>query len=303
VTESVALTPHPDLKIISSRVFRGPNVWHYEPAIQLVVDLGVLEDFPTNKLPGFADALVERLPGLMNHTCSRGRRGGFVERLHEGTWVGHVAEHVALQLQQAVGHDMRRGKTRQVKGERGRYNVIYAYYDESVGLAAGELAVRLVNHLIVPDPGFDFDEALERFIVRGERTAFGPSTQAIVEEAVSRDIPYLRLNRASLVQLGQGVHQKRIRATMTSQTPSVAVDIASNKELTLCWRLQGCQFLDRNRSVPSTTRCDWPTALATRWSSSRSTGTMAAASCSISAVIPTYAAPSTLPSQSHETAW
>ena len=147
--------------------------------------------------------------------------------------MGHVAEHVALQLQQAVGHDMRRGKTRQVKGERGRYNVIYAYYDESVGLAAGELAVRLVNHLIVPDPGFDFDEALERFIVRGERTAFGPSTQAIVEEAVSRDIPYLRLNTASLVQLGQGVHQKRIRATMTSQTPSVAVDIASNKELTL----------------------------------------------------------------------
>ena len=152
MSQSVAPSPHPDLKIISSRVFRGPNIWHYEPAIQLVVDLGVLEDFPTNKLPGFADALVERLPGLMNHSCSRGRRGGFVERLHEGTWVGHVAEHVALQLQQTVGHDMRRGKTRQVKGERGRYNVIYAYYDESVGLAAGELAVRLINHLISPDP-------------------------------------------------------------------------------------------------------------------------------------------------------
>ena len=233
MTESTAPTPHPDLKIISSRVYRGPNVWHYEPAIQLVVDLGVLEDFPTDKLPGFADALVERLPGLANHTCSRGRRGGFVERLHEGTWVGHVAEHVALQLQQAVGHDMRRGKTRQIKGERGRYNVIYAFNDESVGLAAGELAVRLVNDLIVPDPEFDFEAELERFIVRGERTAFGPSTQAIVEEAVSRDIPFLRLNAASLVQLGQGVHQKRIRATMTSQTPSVAVDIASNKELTL----------------------------------------------------------------------
>ena len=128
---------------------------------------------------------------------------------------------------------MRRGKTRQVKGVRGRYNVIYAYYDESVGLAAGELAVKLVNDLISPDPDFDFEAELERFIVRGERTAFGPSTQAIVDEAVSRDIPYLRLNTASLVQLGQGVHQKRIRATMTSQTSSVAVDIASNKELTL----------------------------------------------------------------------
>ena len=233
VPETGGSTPKPDLRIISSRVYRGPNVWHYEPAIQLVVDLGVLEDFPTNKLPGFADALVERLPGLQNHSCSRGRRGGFVERLHEGTWVGHVAEHVALQLQQSVGHDMRRGKTRQVKGVRGRYNVIYAYYDESVGLAAGELAVKLVNHLISPDPDFDFEAELERFIVRGERTAFGPSTQAIVDEAVSRDIPYLRLNTASLVQLGQGVHQKRIRATMTSQTSSVAVDIASNKELTL----------------------------------------------------------------------
>ena len=117
----------------------------------------------------------------------------------EGTWVGHVAEHVALQLQQTVGHDMRRGKTRQIKGERGRYNVIYAFNDESVGLAAGELAVRLVNDLIVPDPEFDFEAELERFIVRGERTAFGPSTQAIVEEAVSRDIPFLRLNAASLV--------------------------------------------------------------------------------------------------------
>jgi cyanophycin synthetase len=223
----------PDLKILSSRVYRGPNVWHYEPAIQLVVDLGELEDYPTDKIPGFADALVAALPGLKNHSCSRGRRGGFVERLHEGTWLGHVAEHVALQLQQEVGHDMRRGKTRQVKGERGRYNVIYAYNDESVGLAAGQLAVRLVNHLVSPDPEFDFEQALEEFIVRGERTAFGPSTQAIVEEAVSRDIPYLRLNSASLVQLGQGVHQKRIRATMTSQTPSIAVDIASNKELTL----------------------------------------------------------------------
>ena len=96
------------------------------------------------------------------HTCSRGRRGGFVERLEEGTWVGHVAEHVALQLQQSVGHDMRRGKTRQVKGVRGRYNVIYAYFDESVGLAAGELAVRLVNDLIEHDPDFDFEAELER---------------------------------------------------------------------------------------------------------------------------------------------
>ena len=120
--------------------------------------------------------------------------------------------------QQVVGHDIRRGKTRQVKGEPGRYNVIYGYVDEQVGLAAGRLAVRLVNHLVQADPEFDWDAELEAFILRAERTAFGPSTQAILDEAVSRDIPWIRLNQYSLVQLGQGVHAKRIRATMTSAT-------------------------------------------------------------------------------------
>ena len=249
MTETAAATPRPELKILSSRVYRGPNVWHYEPAIQLVVDLGVLEDFPTNLIPGFTEGLLERLPGLRNHTCSRGRRGGFVERLEEGTWLGHVSEHVALQLQQSVGHDMRRGKTRGVKGVRGQYNVIFAYSDESVGLAAGELAVRLVNDLVEHDPEFDFEAELESFIIRGERSAFGPSTQAIIDEAVSRDIPFIRLNSSSLVQLGQGVHQKRIRATMTSNTSSVAVDIASNKELTLTLLASAGLPVPRSQSV------------------------------------------------------
>ena len=207
-------------------------MWSYERAIHLVVDLGSLEDFPTDTLPGFTETLLGLLPGLREHSCSRGRRGGFVERLTEGTWLGHVTEHVALQLQQEVGHDLRRGKTRQVEGERGRYNVIYGYVDEQVGLAAAELAVRLVNHLVRPDPELDFEAELESFIVRAERTAFGPSTQAILDEAVSRDIPWIRLNKHSLVQLGQGVHQKRVRATMTSQTSSIAVDVASDKDLT-----------------------------------------------------------------------
>ena len=138
----------------------------------------------------------------MNHTCSRGRRGGFAERLYEGTWVGHVAEHVALQLQQTVGHDMRRGKTRQVKGERGRYNVIFAYYDESVGLAAGELAVRLVNHLIVPDPAststkrWSSSSCVESGPHSGRRRRRS-------WRAVGRDIPSTA-QHASLV-LGQGV--------------------------------------------------------------------------------------------------
>ncbi|MFL6063390.1 MAG: cyanophycin synthetase [Friedmanniella sp.] len=225
-------TPAPDLKIIETRVYRGPNVWSYDPAIHLVVDLGSLENFPSNTIPGFTERLLADLPRLDQHHCSRGRKGGFLERLDEGTWLGHIAEHVALQLQQEAGHDMRRGKTRQVKGSPGHYNVVYAYADEAVGLAAGELAVRFVNHLVQPDPDFDFTTELEKFIKQAERTAFGPSTQAIVDEAVSRDIPWIRLNKASLVQLGQGVHAKRIRATMTSETGSIAVDVASDKDLT-----------------------------------------------------------------------
>ncbi|MBP6996411.1 MAG: cyanophycin synthetase [Phycicoccus sp.] len=223
----------PELRIVESRVYRGGNIWSYDPAVHLVVDLGVLEGYPTDTIPGFTDRLVDLLPGLDNHTCSRGVKGGFIERMREGTWVGHVAEHIALQLQQEVGHDQRRGKTRGIKGQPGRYNIIYGFTDEGVGVAAGRLAVRLVNDLVAHDDGFDFETELEDFIRRGERTAFGPSTAAIIEEAVSRDIPYIRLNSASLVQLGQGVHAQRIRATMTSKTGALAVDIASDKDLTI----------------------------------------------------------------------
>ncbi|GAA1907471.1 cyanophycin synthetase [Lapillicoccus jejuensis] len=222
----------PDLRVVESRVYRGPNLWSYDRAIHLVVDLGVLEGYPSDTLPGFTDGLLEALPGLRRHGCSRGHAGGFVERLEEGTWLGHVAEHIALQLQSEAGHDQRRGKTRAVRGRPGHYNVIYGYTDETVGLAAGRLAVRLVNHLVQPQDDFVFGEALDDFLRLAQRTAFGPSTAAIIEEAASRDIPWIRLNSASLVQLGQGVHQQRIRATMTSQTSSLAVDIASDKDLT-----------------------------------------------------------------------
>jgi cyanophycin synthetase len=221
----------PDLRVLETRVYRGPNYWSYEKAVHLLVDLGSLEDWPSNTLPGLVDELLGLLPGLADHTCSTGRRGGFVDRLREGTWLGHVAEHVALQLQREAGGEQRRGKTRSA-GERGRYHVIYGYSDDRVGVAAGSLAVRLLNHLVAEEPGFEFEAAMERFILDAERTAFGPSTQAILDEASSRDIPFMRLNEYSLVQLGQGVHQQRIRATMTSRTSSLAVDVASDKELT-----------------------------------------------------------------------
>jgi cyanophycin synthetase len=230
---AVADRPAPSLRIVDQRVLRGPNYWAREPVVRMLVDLGVLEQYPSNLLPGFTDALIELLPSLEDHACSLGRRGGFISRLRDGTWAGHIAEHVALELQNLAGTDVRHGKTRGA-GPVGQYNVIYEYREESVGLEAGRLAVDLVNHLVDPtgSPAYDLLAELERLIRLAERSAFGPSTQALIDEAVSRDIPYIRLDRHSLVQLGQGVHQQRIRATMTSRTSGIAVDIASDKGLT-----------------------------------------------------------------------
>ncbi len=228
---SAGKKPRGSLRIIETRVYRGPNYWSYDPTIKLVVDLGVLEEFPTNLLPGFTEALLSMLPGVGQHSCSTGRAGGFAKRLKDGTWVGHVAEHIALQLQRDAGTEVGRGKTRST-GEPGRYHVVYSYAEESVGLAAGRLAVRLVNHLVEPEKDFNLATEFEQLVLLAERAAFGPSTQALLDEASLRDIPWIRLNEQSLVQLGHGIHQKRIRATMTSSTSSLGVDIASDKKLT-----------------------------------------------------------------------
>jgi cyanophycin synthetase len=221
----------PDLKIVATYVFRGPNYWSYEPSVRLLVDLGNLEDWPSNTIRGFNTKLLKALPGVGQHSCSLGKVGGFAARLDDGTWLGHVAEHVALELQRESGAHISRGKTRSA-GAPGQYNVIFGYAEEQVGLAAGRLAVRLVNHLVKAEPGFDFPAELEALILLAERRQFGPSTQAIIDEALGRDIPFIRLNESSLVQLGQGKYQQRIRATMTSKTSALAVDIAGDKKMT-----------------------------------------------------------------------
>jgi len=221
----------PDLRILESQVLRGPNYWSYEPAIRLLVDLGSLEYWPSNTLPMFNDALIDLLPGIKDHGCSLNRPGGFIERLKDGTWLGHVAEHVAIELEREAGGSTTRGKTRKA-GAVGQYNVIYGYNEEQVGVAAGKLAVRLVNHLVEANPTFDFIAETESLVLLAERAAFGPSTQAILDEAARRDIPYIRLNDESFVQLGQGKYQQRIRATMTSRTSALGVDIAGDKKLT-----------------------------------------------------------------------
>lgn len=222
------------LEIRQTTVYRGPNLWARMPAILLELDIGELEDRPTNQIPGFYEHLTELLPSLYDHACSIGKPGGFLQRMRQGTWMGHVAEHVALELQNLAGAEVVRGKTRGT-GERGVYNVVYQYVQEDVGLAAGRLAVRLLNHLIYKtEPGFDFVTELEEQVIRvAERLAYGPSTGAIVTEAERRGIPVLRLDpRRSLVQLGHGAYQKRFWATVTSSTANIAVDIAGNKELT-----------------------------------------------------------------------
>lgn len=209
-------------------------MWARMPVILFLVDIGDLEDRPTNKIPGFYEHLTEHIPSLYDHGCSLGRPGGFLQRLREGTWMGHVLEHVALELQNLAAAEVSRGKTRGT-GERGVYNVVYHYEQEDVGLAAGRLAVRLLNYLVFgTEPGFDFVRELEDGVIRvAERMAYGPSTGAIVSEAERRGIPVLRLDpRRSLVQLGHGCYQQRVWATVTSRTANIAVDIASNKELT-----------------------------------------------------------------------
>jgi len=221
------------LQIRETAVFRGPNVWARMPVIHYVIDIGELEERPSNKIPGFYEQLVEYIPSLYDHGCSIGKPGGFLKRLREGTWMGHVMEHVALEVQNLAGAEVGRGKTRGA-GEKGIYHVTFQFDQEDVGLAAGQLALRLLNHLVYKtEPDFDYQTELEIVIKVAERLAYGPSTGAIVQEGKRRGIPVIRLDpKRSLVQLGHGKYQHRIWATVTSETANISVEVAKNKELT-----------------------------------------------------------------------
>lgn len=230
------------MKVLESRTFVGPNPWAHFPVMQLVVDLGILEEWPSVRLDGFAERLVAALPSLRQHGCSYGEPGGFVRRLTEGdgTWLGHVLEHVAIELQNLAGATVTFGKTRGT-GEPGRYNVVYEYEETRCGEQAGKLGLWLILSLLPVElraqiPAalveLSFREELEDYIRLTQRRALGPSTMSLVRAAQERDIPWLRLNDQSLVQLGHGKYQKRIQATVTSETRHIAVQIASDKEET-----------------------------------------------------------------------
>ena len=232
------------MRILERSVYVGPSLYAHFPVIKLELDLGALEAWPTAKLGAkFIDGLVAALPGLAEHGCSYREPGGFIRRMREGegTWLGHVLEHVAIELQNVAGESVTFGKTRSIGEHRpGVYTVVYEYVQREEGIAAGELGLRLLCSLLPPDlrpsgsvpEGWEFDSARDEFIRYAQRRALGPSTASIVRAAEQRNIPWLRLNQQSLVQLGHGKYQQRIQATVTGRTPHIAVELASDKEET-----------------------------------------------------------------------
>jgi len=230
------------MKVLERAVYAGPSLYARFPVIRMRMDIDELEEWPTARLgDSFIESLLDALPGLREHGCSFQEPGGFVRRLteDEGTWIGHVLEHVAIELQNSAGQDITFGKTRSTDQPR-VYDIVYEYEAEKVGVEAGRLAIQLIQSLLPENlrtdgllPS-DFDFATERddFIRFAQRTAFGPSTASLIRAAEERDIPWLRLNQYSLVQLGHGKFQQRIQATVTSRTPHIAVEVASDKEET-----------------------------------------------------------------------
>ncbi len=230
------------MKILATNVYVGPNQYAHFPVIRHQIDLGILEQWPSAKLgKDFIDGLITALPGLEDHGCSYDVAGGFIRRLKEdeGTWFGHIWEHVMLELQNLAGSNVTFGRTRSMETE-GCYNVVFQYKQRDVGLGASRIGRQLLFSLLPADlketlageieENFDFADERNEFIHFAQRKEFGPSTQSLVDAAEARNIPWLRLNEYSLVQFGHGKYQQRIQATITSKTPHIAVEISCDKE-------------------------------------------------------------------------
>ena len=229
-----------DIKFLEIRHLRGPNIWTYRPVIEAVVDIGELEDYPSNTIPGFVDRLKAFLPSLIEHRCSYGERGGFLRRLEEGTWPGHILEHVSLELQNLAGMPGGFGKARQTS-IRGVYKVVIRAWHEDVTRACLEAGRELVLAAI-RDTSFDVAANVERLRDMAERKLLGPSTGCIVEAATSKErrIPAIRmLSTGNLVQLGYGVRSRRIWTAETDRTSAIAETISRDKDLTKTL-LQSC---------------------------------------------------------------
>jgi len=218
------------MKIESIKVLRGPNQWARFPVLEVRVDLGWLEDFPSHTLAGFNDRLMAWLPSMIEHRCSIGERGGFFQRLRTGTWMGHILEHVTLELQTLAGTSVGYGRARETK-TRGVYNVIIEYQHERFAIACLHAAHTLLTAAIAGE-AFDVTQAVRQLREQLLEERLGPSTRSIVEAAQRREIPARRLNGGSLVRLGIGAKQRRILAAETDGTSAIAESIAQDKELT-----------------------------------------------------------------------
>lgn len=218
------------MKIRYINAMRRPNYWsiNRHKLIVMVLDLEEMEQKPSNKIDGFKERLEAMFPGMYEHRCSVGTPGGFFQRVEEGTWMGHVIEHIALETQTLAGMDVGFGRTRSY-GEEGVYNVVFAYMEEEVGRFAAKSAVAICEALI-SGAAYDLEADIQRMREIRQAERLGPSTGSIIEEAESRNIPWIRLNKYSLCQLGYGANQKRIQATVTSETSSIGVELACDKE-------------------------------------------------------------------------
>lgn len=220
------------MNIEKIQALRGPNIWSIrrKKLIQMRLDLQEMENFPTNKIDGFRERIEKLIPSLISHRCSEGVEGGFFHRVEEGTWMGHVIEHIALEIQTLAGMDVGFGRTRETKTP-GVYNIVFNYLEENAGVFAAEESVKIAEALI-EGRDYDLPACIQKLKEIREKVRLGPSTGSIVEEAVSRNIPWIRLGTNSLVQLGYGVNQQRFQATITGNTSCIGVDIACNKEQT-----------------------------------------------------------------------
>ncbi|MEM0517769.1 MULTISPECIES: cyanophycin synthetase [Aequorivita] len=218
------------MRIREINAMRGPNYWSVRrhKLIVMVLDLEEMEELPSNKIAGFGDRLKAMFPTMYSHRCSVGEPGGFFQRVDDGTWMGHIIEHIALEIQTLADMDTGFGRTRDY-GEKGVYNVVFSYIEENVGRYAAKVSVAICQALIDGED-YDLEPDIQRMREIREDERLGPSTGSIVEEAESRGIPWIRLNKYSLCQLGYGANQKRIQATVTSETSSIGVELACDKE-------------------------------------------------------------------------
>ncbi len=223
------------MKILKVQTLRGPNFWSIrrDKLIVMRLDLADLADRPTHVLPGFYDGLIQALPSLVEHHCSPGCRGGFLSRVQEGTMMGHVIEHVALELQSLAEMDLGFGRTRETSTP-GTYQVVFEYMNEEAGRYAGRAAVRLCRSIV--DTGVYLAEELAQDLEDLARiwaeSSLGPSTEAIVNEAERREIPWTKLSTRAMIQLGHGVRQRRLQATQTDATGILGLELACDKEST-----------------------------------------------------------------------